>query len=207
MAPNNIHTIHSSPNPDTQARTFRDRYCPGMTRLWYLNPAKFDPRNRARDDAIRRYCMIVTFLGHTALDIIALFKLVIGFNIIGFIVSAIMSVIFFGFLCWALPTIGDAEGERVVLGKNVVSAIQSARQRQHVDNRLGSLALRCLPHVLRRHVQLSSRGRFVRDGRDSWVYSGSGGFASVDLHLPRCMGCDVGLVWSQSRMRDARFAS
>ena len=64
--------------------------------------------------------MIVALACHTALGLISLFKLAIAFEILELIIGALLTLVGFMFTCWALPIIGDARGERIVLGKTVV---------------------------------------------------------------------------------------
>lgn len=119
MAPN-IHTLNDITALPPQAKTFKDRHCPGMRSCWTFDVANFNPLNRDRDDTVRRTCMLVALGCHTALDAIALFLMAIHFDVIGLVIKGVLALIGFFFMAWCLGTIGNAEGERLVFGKMVV---------------------------------------------------------------------------------------
>lgn len=65
--------------------------------------------------------MLIILGCSTATHLLSLFLSFINFDTIDFLIKLLLTFIGLNFLLWALPTIGDAEGERVVLGKNIVS--------------------------------------------------------------------------------------
>lgn len=119
-----IHTLHNISNPAPPPKTFKDRYCPGMRSCWHLDVSKFNPANRDAADRNRRICMLVTLVSHSALAILGLVKTALALNPLGLFIHTIIALIFFFFTVSLLITIGDAEGERLVLGRKIVCAIR-----------------------------------------------------------------------------------
>ena len=135
MAP--IHTLHSISNPQPQPpsqQSLKDRYCPGIRNPFHLRPNDFNPLNRSSEDRNRRICMLVVLGSQATLDIFSLFRMASSeFTVLGFLVKVLASLIGFFFLAGFLAIIGNVEGERMVMGKIVVSDISSSRSRAYVD--------------------------------------------------------------------------
>ena len=64
--------------------------------------------------------MLITLVGNTVFEIIKLFHLARQSTALGFLIGLLISLIGTFFLIGCLTRIGDAEGERLVLGRNVV---------------------------------------------------------------------------------------
>lgn len=119
MAP--IHTIHGLVNPRPQDQTVKKRYCPGMRSCFYLNPATFNPMNRDRADTLRRVCMLVALFCSVGREALSLLLRISSASALDLLAGTLAAMIGFFFMASCLATIGNAEGERLVMGRNVVS--------------------------------------------------------------------------------------
>ena len=91
-----------------------------MRSCWQLNPIKFDPRNRDSDDRKRRICMLIVLACHTAFDVVSILSKPIAQMPATILVKTVLALIGFFFLAGCLIAIGDAEGERLVVGCRIV---------------------------------------------------------------------------------------
>ena len=64
--------------------------------------------------------MIFILFIRTAMSALAVFGAVVSGNIAAIVIYAILAVLGFWFVAWCLALIGDAVGERKVLGRMVV---------------------------------------------------------------------------------------
>lgn len=175
-----------------------------MRTPWHMNPAKFDPRDRDSDDRKRRICMLITLACHTGLSAISIFGAVLSFNPIGLIVNTVLALIGFFFTVSILVTIGDAEGERVVLGRNIVNFLRSLNGSCCADHFPGAMALRCLPDLLRLRVRFLVPGHLFRHARPTWILSGVLSASYVHFDVWRGMDSDMGFN-CQPRLRGPSF--
>ena len=118
-----IHTIADyQPYHVTIPERVRSRYCPGMRSCWAFSFTSYNPFNRPTStDTLRRICMILTLASRTLLDVLGLWNNIVGLRVLGIVISLILGLIGFFFMAFCLATIGDAEGETVVMRRNVVS--------------------------------------------------------------------------------------
>lgn len=120
-----IHTLNSISNPQPQPQSqqsVKHRYCPGIRNPFHLRVNDFNPLNRSSADRNRRICMLIVLGSVVACDLHGLFLMLSSdFAVLGLLVSALASVIGFFFIAGFLAVIGNVEGERMVVGKVVVS--------------------------------------------------------------------------------------
>lgn len=192
MAP--IHTLNGILDPPPNSReSVKARYCPGMRSCWNFNLTTFNPLNRDRADTIRRICMLVALGCHTAFDLLTLFLLTITFNAVGLFVTLIISLIGFFFLAGCLATIGNAEGERIVFGKTVVSLDRSSNgNRSELMLLSDEVAFRCVLDVLRLRLRCSVLGILPRHDWSLGRCSRIAAPASMDPDIPCGVGCYLG---------------
>ena len=120
MAP--IHTLNDLPSQvPSQVRSVKDRYCPGMRSCWDLDLRPFDPRGRDTEDYRRRICMCIVLGSIVFFDFVSLTSALFKVHIAGFIIGLLIDIIGLFFIMGCLIRIGDAEGERTVVGKRIVS--------------------------------------------------------------------------------------
>lgn len=128
--PRNVRTIHDyptsggslPPRPAGQGVAWQQRNCPNARFCWPFDWSSW--RLDTGGDApalIRRLCMWVTLATRTALAVFSLIFLFVGFEVGAFVIHAILDVLGFFFIAWCLARIGDAVGERRVMGTLVVS--------------------------------------------------------------------------------------
>ena len=147
MAP--IHTLADLEGPP-QYRDFKFRNCPGMRSCWYIKVSSYNPFNRSStDERVRRTCMIVTLGSVTLLDFLWLYRqtsqLIAGNgSVLGLVVGLILNLIGFFFVASCLTIIGDAESERTVMGRIVVSKAGIAALLTISDIQRGVLDKWCL---------------------------------------------------------------
>jgi hypothetical protein len=110
------------PRPIPENRTFKERNCPNMRTCWHFSFRSYDLRN-CPDKAtlFRRIAMIYTLFVRTGMSTLALVSAIRAMNIGSIVVYAILAVIGFWFIAWCLAVIGDAQGERRIMGKSIVS--------------------------------------------------------------------------------------
>jgi len=116
-----IHTIADyQPYHVKLPETVRSRYCPGMRSCWSFNYISYNPFGRPTSaDTIRRVCMILTLASRTFLDVLGIWNNIVGARALNLVISLILGLIGFFFMAFCLARIGDAEGERVVMRRNV----------------------------------------------------------------------------------------
>lgn len=106
--------------PRTQ-RSFRERNCPNMRYCWSFSLSSYSLATTDKAVLARRICMIVILSIRTALSIISLLYSSYGGRIASLVIGTIIAAIGFLFIAWCLAVIGEAEGQRTVLGVHVVS--------------------------------------------------------------------------------------
>ncbi|KAK8038683.1 hypothetical protein PG993_007094 [Apiospora rasikravindrae] len=93
------------------------RNCPNARFCWPFDWSSWTLDTGGDAPALmRRLCMWITLATRTALAVFSLVFLFVGFDIGGFVVNIVLDVLGFFFIAWCLARIGDAVGERRVLG-------------------------------------------------------------------------------------------
>ncbi|KAK3051492.1 hypothetical protein LTR09_007515 [Extremus antarcticus] len=138
-----IHTnpsTHTLSSNDPPSSTYSN-----IPQIWPFHWSTFNPFNRPSfDDRMRRISMITILTARTFLDIPALYLFARRLEIPNLVLYLAIDVIAFVFIAWCLSVIGEAQGERRVLGKRV--------GRWHLD---AFLLVTALVHVLLLVGQLS----------------------------------------------------
>ncbi|KAK7947903.1 uncharacterized protein PG986_008789 [Apiospora aurea] len=124
--PRNVRTIHDyptsgsstlPPRPAGQGVSWTERNCPNARFCWPFDWSSWTLDTGGDLPALlRRLCMWVTLATRTALAVLALIFLFVGFEIGSFVLNIILDVLGFFFIAWCLARIGDAVGERRVMG-------------------------------------------------------------------------------------------
>ncbi|KAM5354108.1 hypothetical protein ACJ41O_000758 [Fusarium nematophilum] len=94
--------------------SWKDRNCPSMRTCWSFSWQAYDLRTSESVVLIRRGAMCLTLVIRTTVSILD-----ISPKPLLAIPQTILAIINFLFIAWCLASIGDAEGERRVLGKLV----------------------------------------------------------------------------------------
>ncbi len=123
-----IHTnpsTHTLSSNDPPSSTYSN-----IPQIWPFHWSTFNPFNRPSfDDRMRRISMITILTARTFLDIPALYLFARRLEIPNLVLYLAIDVIAFVFIAWCLSVIGEAQGERRVLGKRVVSTLPSPDER------------------------------------------------------------------------------
>ncbi|KAK8009495.1 hypothetical protein PG991_012046 [Apiospora marii] len=118
--PRNVRTIHDYPRPAGQGVAWQQRNCPNARFCWPFDWSSWTLDTGGDGPALmRRLCMWVTLATRTALAVFSLVFLFVGFAVGEFVVHVILDVLGFFFIAWCLARIGDAVGERRVMGRLV----------------------------------------------------------------------------------------
>lgn len=134
--PGNVRTIHDyptsgsananaslPPRPAGQGVSWGQRNCPNARFCWPFDWSSWTLDTGGDAPALlRRICMWITLATRTALAVFSLIFLFVGFHISSFVINIILDVLGFFFIAWCLARIGDAVGERRVMGTLVVSS-------------------------------------------------------------------------------------
>ncbi|KAK8076934.1 hypothetical protein PG996_003104 [Apiospora saccharicola] len=136
-----VRTIHDyptssgtlPPRPAGQGGvSWQQRNCPNARFCWPFDWSSWSLDTGGDAPALmRRLCMWVTLATRTALAVVSLIFLFAGFEIGSFIIQCIFDVLGFFFIAWCLARIGDAVGERRVMGTLVVSGFPLAHLKTH----------------------------------------------------------------------------
>ena len=115
---------HSSTFPQDlppREQSWKQRNCPHMRTCWHFKPSSYSlahcPDKRTW---MRRIAMIVILLFRTAMSALSIFSAVRSGNIAAIVIYSILAVLSLWFIAWCLAVIGDAVGERKVLGVLIV---------------------------------------------------------------------------------------
>ncbi|KAK8094890.1 hypothetical protein PG997_001575 [Apiospora hydei] len=121
--PRNVRTIHDyltsgrsssgslPPRPAGQGVSWGERNCPNARFCWPFDWSSWTLDTGGDLPAlVRRLCMWITLATRTALAVLALIFLFVGFEIGSFVVNIILDVLGFFFIAWCLARIGDAVG-------------------------------------------------------------------------------------------------
>ncbi|KAK6844770.1 hypothetical protein PG990_003133 [Apiospora arundinis] len=127
--PGNVRTIHDyptsgsanaaslPPRPAGQGVSWGQRNCPNARFCWPFDWSSWTLDTGGDAPALlRRICMWITLATRTALAVFSLIFLFVGFHISSFVINIILDVLGFFFIAWCLARIGDAVGERRVMG-------------------------------------------------------------------------------------------
>ena len=106
--------------PRNQNQSFKVRNCPNMRTLWHFNLSSYDPRNVDTQTRYRRIAMIVVLVLRVAMSALSIWTAIRNDSIAGIVIYSILAVLGTWFIAWCLVQIGDAVGERRVLGKLIV---------------------------------------------------------------------------------------
>ncbi|KAF1992768.1 hypothetical protein P154DRAFT_452051 [Amniculicola lignicola CBS 123094] len=115
---------HYAPTPDLPPRpqpsgNFRDRNCPNIRTCWHFDINSYSLRTSDPALLARRVCMIAVLGIRTAISVLKVIYYAARPDIVWIILSVILGVIGFFFIAWCLAKIGDAKGDRMVLGMRV----------------------------------------------------------------------------------------
>lgn len=120
IPPNNPSAFPQDLPPRVQS--WKQRNCPSMRACWHVSPSSYNVRNTPDKRTLwRRIAMIFVLFVRTAMSVLTVIGAVRGGNIAAIVIYAILAVLGFWFVAWCLAIIGDAVGERKVLGKLIVS--------------------------------------------------------------------------------------
>lgn len=112
------------PRPSQDNRSWKNRNCPNMRTCWHFSLRSYDPRNTPNKRTLfRKISMILILALRTALSVLSLISAIRAMNIAKIVIYAILSVLGFWFVAWCLAEIGEATGERQVLGRMIVSRL------------------------------------------------------------------------------------
>ncbi|KAK8087368.1 hypothetical protein PG994_002342 [Apiospora phragmitis] len=127
--PGNVRNIHDyptsggrstsslPPRPAGQGVSWQQRNCPNARFCWPFDWASWTLDTGGDGAALlHRVCMWITLATRTALAVFSLVFLFVGFQIGSFVINVIIAVLGFFFIAWCLARIGDAVGERRVMG-------------------------------------------------------------------------------------------
>ncbi|KAK8108141.1 uncharacterized protein PG998_010154 [Apiospora kogelbergensis] len=105
------------PRPAGQGVSWQARNCPNARFCWPFDWGSWTLDTGGDAPALlRRVCMWITLAARTALAVFSLVFLFVGFHVSSFVVNIILDVLGFFFIAWCLARIGDAVGERRVMG-------------------------------------------------------------------------------------------
>ena len=120
--------------------SWKQRNCPNMRACWHVSPSSYNPRGCPDKRTFwRRIAMIFILLARTAMSALTLVMAVFSNNIAAIVIYAILAVLGFWFVAWCLALIGDAGGERKVLGRVVVGVLCPSRLLINHSLRYGTL--------------------------------------------------------------------
>ena len=110
------------PRPDAMPkRSFKDRNCPNMRTCWHFSLASYNPLHCPdKRTLFRRLAIIFIILFRTAMSALVLSDAIWAMDIAAIVLYIILGIIGFWFIAWCLAEIGEAKGERRVLGKLIV---------------------------------------------------------------------------------------
>lgn len=119
----------------TSGGSWKARNCPNMRTCWSFSWKAYDLRTGGDTKALlRRIAMCLALVIRTFLSILGIFRNSYGSILVSAIVGTILTILNFFFIGWCLAKIGEAEGQRRVFGKLVVSfGTQVYRLRARVD--------------------------------------------------------------------------
>jgi hypothetical protein len=101
--------------------SWKDRNCPNMRTCWSFSWRAYDLRTSDKKALLRRIAMCLTLVIRTFLSILGIVRNSYGSVLVSVIVGTILTILNFFFIGWCLAKIGEAEGQRRVFGKLVVS--------------------------------------------------------------------------------------
>lgn len=93
-----------------------------MRTCWHFSFRSYDPRNCPdKTTLFRRIAMIYVLFVRTGMSVLAVVSAILAMNIAAIVIYVVLAIIGFWFIAWCLAVIGDAQGERRVLGRLIVS--------------------------------------------------------------------------------------
>ena len=114
--------------------SWKDRNCPNMRICWSFSWEAYDLRTSDRALFLRRLAMGSILVIRTFLSILSIFRQAWGGFLASVIVGVILTILNFFFIGWCLAKIGEAEDERRVFGKLVVSEYRRGKAHATLRN-------------------------------------------------------------------------
>ena len=112
----------SAPPPaGASGQSWKDRNCPNMRTCWSFSLSSYSLKDVDNATRMRRICMIVILALRTAMSVLSCFSAAANGHVASCVIYALVGVLGLWFIAWCLARIGDARGERKVLGVMVVS--------------------------------------------------------------------------------------
>ena len=109
--------------PAAAGGSWKDRNCPQMRNCWSFSLSSYSLKDVDNATRLRHICMLVILALRVVMSVLSVVSSAGNGRIAAAVIYALLGVLGIWFIAWCLATIGDAKGERRVVGLMIVRAV------------------------------------------------------------------------------------